>query len=196
MKAIIDFDSYDSQLNPIIYTFNTWLIGASIIGASLYTLIFDILASRDGSINSEVFANLFFRGMLSWAAVYMLKKIWLNKTIKRAFDTQGVPESYYFLPCFYNTGIYNTTFGNIIIEDNKLYFQSNRVSKDPILFKSNLDDVKITTDYESKNILCRIFWGDPQILVITDTSNHTSAKFLAPDPKASKAALDAIIHQA
>ncbi len=195
MKAIIDFDSYDSQLNPIIYTFNPWLIGASVIGASVYTFIADSMTNIDGSTNYEFMATLFFRAMLTWAAIYMLKKMWLNNIIKRAYDTQGITDNYYFLPCFYNTGIYNTNFGNIFIDGRKLYFQSNRVSKDPVLFKCQFENIEISTTYEANNILCRIFWGDPKVLIVRDTATNKIAKFLAPDPEACKTALEDLIHQ-
>ena len=190
MKAVIEYAKYQENLKKILYGLHAGVFLLAIIGVGVYKYIG--LAAENMSntfFTPEVLADYFFKVILVWAIFYFVKKLWISKTIERFYDVEGVEEEYWFLPCIYNTYIFNSWFGNLLIDNQSLWFNANRVSKDPVKFKAKLEDINITVQNEQRNIFAKILWGETEVLEVEDLRNKIKARFLVPNPRAVETAL-------
>jgi hypothetical protein len=185
MKAVVEYGKYQEYLKKILYGLHAGVILLAIIGVGIYKYV-GLLSENmaDTFFTPEVLADYFFKVILVWAIFYFVKKLWITKAVDRFYDVEGVDENYWFLPCLYNTRIYNSWFGNILIDEDTLWFNANRVSKEPVKFKANCSDLKISVHQEPYNVFAKFLWGETAVLELEDLRNKKKARFLVPNPEA------------
>lgn len=196
MKAVIEYGVYQEYLKKILYGLHLGVVVLAIIGVGIYKyMVLFFQGIQETFFTPEVLADYFFKVILVWAIFYFAKRLWITKTIDHFYDNDGIEERYWFLPCVFNTGIYNSWFGNILIDEQTVWFNANRVSKEPVKFKADRENIQICVQKEPKNLLAKILWGETDVLEIEDVHSKKKARFLVPNPQAVAKALSEVIQR-
>lgn len=189
MKPIVAKAIYMKYLGRLIYRLHWEFLAVAFLGVFLYEWM-NLQFIGNGVLDMETFLpTVFFRSVIIWALFYFAKRLYLTMMVDRIYSGENDDSDTWFIPAGMGTKVVTTVIGRICVDSSTVYFMSERVKKDPILFKVPKADLDIQVVLEERNVLLPLFWGDKEVLELRNVVTGEVVRFLIPNPEESGLAL-------
>lgn len=189
MKPIVSKAIYMKHLGRLIYRLHWEFLAVAFLGVFLYEWIF-LQFVNGATLQLETFmATVFFRSIIVWAVFYFGKRLYLTMMVDRIYAGESEEGDTWFIPAGLGTKVVTTQIGRLCVDSKDVYFLSERVKKDPVLFRIPRAAVDIRVVLEERNIILPLLWGEREVLELKNASTGEVQRLLIPNPEETGLAL-------
>ncbi len=183
MKPIMAKAIYMKHLGRVIYRLHWEFLAVAFLGVFLYEWFYLHLVNQ-GILELESFiATVFFRSVIVWAVFYFGKRLYLTTMVDRIYSGESDDGDTWFIPAGLGTKVFTTQIGRLCVDSGSVYFLSERVKKDPVLFEIPKTQVDIHVVLEDRNVMLPLLWGEKEVLELKNVSTGEAVRLLIPNPE-------------
>lgn len=186
MKTIIELKAYEKSVYKMFGMFPFLLMIISCIGAYLYAILTELYKTGEilNTLDPLILSNAFFRGVVISAAVFIFLRYNAVKTIHKSSSMSEMAEQGNYISCMSHGSWKEMTFGNLIIMENRFYFQPDRQLKMTLEFDHrNYEGFTLEVSEPMKSIGLYLITGEKQMIIVKNAKGNVVGRFIAPQPK-------------
>jgi hypothetical protein len=194
MKPIIDREVYRKSTIKLFARFPLLLILITCFSAFFIKVLLDVIqtGSIANSFTPDSGANAFFQGVVAGVGIFYISRMTSERLLKNAYNLLELEEEGCFLPCMSHKEWKDLAIGNLIIMNNRFYFQPDKQMKMTLDFdfpSTNGFTVELSEPLKSFGLF--LITGEKHMLVIKDQQGHDAGRFIVSEVDQHREAISA-----
>lgn len=188
MKPLIEADYYRKSIYRTFGMFPFLLLLVVCVIAYGVNLIRDYYAA--GLITNyaepQLIADSFFWGVVVTVALFYIARLSAIKASEKSKDLMDMEESGWYITCMSHNTFKDMLFGNIIMTEERLYFQPDRQMTMDLAFDyKDYSDFTVTLGDPMKSIGLFLLTGKKQMVEFKDPSGKVVGSFIIAEAEES-----------
>lgn len=196
MKPLIEQKDYEKSIYKSFGIFPFYLLLIATVVAYGIGLI---MAYQNGLTNdvifgSETFANAFFRGTLGTVVIFYIARFSSIRSSQKSESLKDLDEVGHYITCMSHNSWRDFSYGNLIIESNRIYFQPDIQTAMELNFDyKNPSELTFSLGKPYKSIGLYLVTGMKQMVEVKDKTGNLVGQFIMAQPDVHLESIKALL---
>ncbi len=186
MKPIVELKDFERSIYRTFGIFPFVLLLVACIVVYVWTIVSELTST--GSVANlfepQILADAFFKGTVATVGLYYVARITAIRSASKSASLMDLPEAGTYMPCMSHKNWKDLTYGNLIITQNRFYYQPDKQMSMELDFDHKyFGDFTLELDEPMKSIGLFLITGQKHMVIVKDKTGNVVGRFIFPEPK-------------
>jgi len=184
MKPIIDLEGYQKSIYRMFGIFPVYLTVLSCIAVYLVRLVEAYIKTKEmaNPLDPEILSGAFLWGIIIGVGIYYISRFSAIRVANKAIRLTELEEKGIFIPCMDHSTWIRMAYGNLIITNERVYFQPEKQLNMTLDFDySERKHLKISLSAPLASFGLFLVTGQKHMLIVKNREDHVVGRFILPE---------------